>query len=338
MKVLVTGGTGFIGGAMVKRLCAEGVAVRAMVRDEGRAAKLAGWGAELVVGDLRDTASLAAAVRGCSHVVHAAAWVGADGDPDLIRAVNVTGTGALARAAATAGVTRFVHTSSTGVYGSPDQHGVTEDHPRRMSGQAYHDSKIEGEDAVTGTPGLSSVVLRPSHVYGPGSTHFTLRPFRMLLRGAVPLIAGGRYCFKPVWIGDLLDAMGKALHADLPSGTALNITAGHTLPWRTMFEGYAGVLGMAPRFRDIPLPVARIAGRLGDRYHRWTGRKAPIGSETVRVLSSDNSYANGRAAEVLGWTPATSWQHSLDQLRGWVADNGGPARFAGDLPAPLEVL
>ena len=99
MKVLVTGGTGFIGGACVQRLIRAGTPVRALVRDEARAQKLAQWGAELLLGDLREPDRLAAAVQDCTHVVHAAAWVGTDGDPALIRAVNVDGSHALAQAA-----------------------------------------------------------------------------------------------------------------------------------------------------------------------------------------------------------------------------------------------
>jgi 2-alkyl-3-oxoalkanoate reductase len=339
VKILVTGGTGFIGGALVQRLTRDGRPVRALVRSLQRAAPLEAWGAELSLGDLRDAASLQAAVRDVDVVVHAAAWVGAGGDPAAIEAVNVTGTQALLDAAAAGGVRRLVHISSTGVYGAPPGLNINEDQPMRLSGLAYHDSKVRAEERVRDETRLETIRLRPSHVWGPASTHFTMRPLRMVLKGVVPLIGGGRFHFKPLHIDNLLDAIALCLDGSAPGDSALNLTDGGPVPWRTLFEGCAAAAGVPLRSRSIPLPVARFAGMLGDGWTGLTGRSAPLSGETVRVLSSTNSYDNARARRVLEWEPQTSWQDGMDGIARWISRHGGPGFLTGpSLPAPLEVL
>ena len=340
--VLITGATGFIGGSLVRHWASNGqVRVLAMARDVERGRRLRDWGAEVVQGDLMDRESLERACHDCDEVVHAGAWVGTWGDERLINATNVDGTRDLLAASADAGVRRFIHISSTGVYGSPKAHGVREDHPRRTTGQPYHDSKIGAEDEVVKAgernPGLCTVILRPSHVFGPGSTHFTVRPLRMLLSGRAPLVAGGRFRFKPCWIGNLCAAIDAVAEADLPSGTALNITDGYTRSWRELFDRYAHLLGVEPRYINIPLPVARGLATAGETLGRVTGKKPFLGHETVGVLSSDNSYSSEAAQRRLHWSPSIGWDGAFDGMKSWVASRGGP-EFLGNDCVPLDLL
>lgn len=337
MKLLVTGATGFIGGALCKRLGASGQ-VHGLVRSLSRGARLADFGVQAVQGDLLDPASLIEACRGCEAVVHAAAWVGAEGEPAVIEAVNVGGTRALLEAARKAGVRRFVHISSTGVYGAPEGLDVDESTPMRLSGLAYHDSKVQAEELVRDAQGLQTLRLRPSHVWGPGSTHFTLRPLRMLLKGPVPLVAGGRFHFKPLHIDNLVDAVQLSLKPDAPSGLALNLTDGGPRSWRELFEAYAQACSIEARYRSIPLPLARLAGRLGDAWTGFTGRKAPLSGETVKVLSSANSYSNALAQRELGWSPRVGWEQGMREVGDWLQELGPERLLEDTLPPPLEVL
>jgi len=338
IKVLVTGATGFIGASLVRRLTAAGVETSALVRSTTRAAALRGWGAQLCLGDLRDAATLRRATAGTDVVVHAAAWVGAGGDPREIEATNVGGTRSLLEAAVNAGVRRFVYLSSTGVYGALQREGIDETQAMRRTGLAYHDSKIAAEEVVLAERRLWTVRLRPSHVWGPGSTHFTMRPLRMLLRGPVPVVAGGRYRFKPLHIDNLLDAIERCLEQELPSAQALNLTDGYTRSWRELFEAYAQAAGVPLRLRSIPLPVARLAGWLGDAYTHLTGRAAPLSGETVRVLSSANSYDHTRAKAALRWTPEVDWQRGMEGVERWFAGLPRASLTGPQLPLPLEVL
>ncbi|MDI6852311.1 MAG: NAD-dependent epimerase/dehydratase family protein [Deltaproteobacteria bacterium] len=171
-KTLVTGGTGFVGRAVVMELLAGGREVRVLVRDPEHPA-LQGLQVETVRGDLRDAASLQTAVKGCSHLFHVAAdyrlWVP---DPQEMYAVNVQGTKNLLTAAADAGVSRVVYTSTVGALGNPGN-GVpgTETTPVCLADMVgpYKRSKFQAEQAVLefARQGLPVVLVHPSAPVGP---------------------------------------------------------------------------------------------------------------------------------------------------------------------------
>ena len=175
-KTLVTGGTGFIGGAVVAELLAAGREVRVLARSPE---SLAGLPVEVARGDLRDPASLIAAVQGCRRVFHVAAdyrlWVP---DPDTMYAANVQGTRDLLAAAAEAGVERLVYTSTVGALGNPgDGTPGTEETPVALADMAghYKRSKFLAEQAVLefARQGLPVVLVHPSAPVGPGDSRPT---------------------------------------------------------------------------------------------------------------------------------------------------------------------
>ena len=166
--VLVTGATGFIGGRLAERLVVEhGARVRALVRNFGRAARLARYPIELVHGDLKSAESVERAVAGCDYVFHCA--YGSDGEDDSRRVVNAQGTSHVLEAALQHRCKRVVHTSTVTVYGNTPDGPLDETAPRRKTGFAYGDSKIEAEEAALRyvTRGLSVAVVQPTVVYGP---------------------------------------------------------------------------------------------------------------------------------------------------------------------------
>ncbi len=171
-KTLVTGGTGFVGRAVVMELLAAGREVRVLARHPNHQA-LAGLKVEVARGDLRDPASLAAAVKGCHRVFHVAAdyrlWVP---DPEVMYAVNVQGTEDLLTAAAETGITRMVYTSTVGTLGNPgDGTPGTEDTPVTLADMVghYKRSKFLAEQAVleAARQGLPVVLVHPSAPVGP---------------------------------------------------------------------------------------------------------------------------------------------------------------------------
>lgn len=192
-KTLVTGGTGFVGRAVVVELLAAGRPVRVLVRDPEHPA-LQGLRVEAVRGDLKDPGSLKAAVQGCTHVFHAAAdyrlWVP---DPQEMYAVNVQGTQDLLMAAAEAGVSRVVYTSTVGALGNPgDGTPGTEDTPvslAEMTGH-YKRSKFLAEQAVLefARQGLPVVLVHPSAPVGPWDSRPTPTGQMIVdfLRGRMP--------------------------------------------------------------------------------------------------------------------------------------------------------
>src|SRR5712692_3793945 len=179
-KVLVTGATGFIGGHVTERLVGERRAeVRALVRDPAKAQGLAKLGVEVVAGDLTDLASLERAVNGCSAVIHAAAQVSSVPSRAAFELSNVAGTDNLLRAAAAARVARFVHLSSIAVFGLATSGEVDDQRRRERSGDPYCDTKCDAEELAFRAHRegrLPVTILRPSAVYGPGSTHWSVVP------------------------------------------------------------------------------------------------------------------------------------------------------------------
>ena len=223
MTVLVTGATGFIGGAVADKLLAEGHAVRALVRDPAAPAvdRLRAAGAQITLGDLTDAASLAAAVEGTEQVFHAAARLGDAGRLAAYRAVNVDGTRALLSAAARAGVRRFVFVSSPSALMSPDggdQVDIDEStpYPARYFNH-YCATKAAAEELVLRAPaGMSTCALRPRAVWGPGDRGGPIATvLERLAKRRLPDLDPGR----PVWVSlcyidHCVDASLAALSAD----------------------------------------------------------------------------------------------------------------------------
>lgn len=167
--LLVTGATGKVGSRLVHHLAQRGERVRALVRDAERAASLRQPNVELVVGDLQQPGSLAAAVTGVDTIVHCAAFF-RGATPEQAQAVNDAGTQALAHAARDAGVRRFLFTSTGLVYGPTHGELVDEDHACAPIA-AYPVSKLAAERFLLALPGLDVRVLRLPFVYGDGDPH-----------------------------------------------------------------------------------------------------------------------------------------------------------------------
>lgn len=175
MKILVTGATGKVGSRVVPRLLAKGYQVRILVRDASKAAALTALGAETVTGDLFNPETLPAAVSGADAVIHLAAFFRSFTDNEGIIRTNHEGTVALAKAAKSAGVKRFVFTSTGNVYGQGYGHPAKEDDPVDINDpRAYSSSKIAAEQELLSlykNEGLDVRVLRLGFVYGDKDPH-----------------------------------------------------------------------------------------------------------------------------------------------------------------------
>lgn len=226
MKILVTGATGKVGSRLSKWLARRGDHVRALVRDPAKAADLAAAKIEIVKGDLLDTESLAAAVRGLDAVVHCAAFFrGATAEE--AHATNDVGTQHLARAALAAKVKRFVFTSTNLVYGATGGRVVTEDDACAPK-HGYPVSKLAAERFLLGLEGLDVRVLRLPFVYGDGDPH---------IQEVVPMMKG----FPPAQrmaLGhheDVAQAIAKLLDAAAPKHRLYNLADDEASDIATMF-------------------------------------------------------------------------------------------------------
>lgn len=251
--VLVTGASGFVGRELVPFLTQRGWSVRSLVRDPRKGANLERAGAEVVIGDLLDSASLRAACEGVGTVVHLAA-VADSSDEELNRSVNVGGSRNLADAAEGAGVGHIVNFSSTCA--------------GRQMRDAYGETKRLAEVELE-REGFGVTHLRPAMVYGPGSKEWDLFVAVVKRVPAVPIPGNGRSLLRPVYLGDLLDLVERVLERDVAVGRTYDVAGPAPVTTGDLVELVGQYQGL--RRRIIPLPAgpvilgARILGRLTER-------------------------------------------------------------------------
>jgi len=242
--VLVTGGTGAIGGRLVEKLVLEqGARVRVLVRNFMHASRLARFPLEMIGGDLADPAAVNKAVQGCDVVFHCA--YDFSGNAVLQRKSGIDGTRYLCEAALLNNVARLVHVSTFAVY-SPMSSGVlTEESRRGKAPNSYVSVKRESERLVLshhGKKGLPVVIIQPTLVYGPRSSHWTLGLAQQLKTGVVPLVDGGNGFCNAVYIDDVVDSLILgAIRPDVIGETFL-ISAAEPITWKAFYEALEAAL------------------------------------------------------------------------------------------------
>ncbi len=320
--VFLTGGGGFVGGALLERLLAEGRTVRALTRSPAGAARLRHQGAEPVLGDVLDADGLSAAMRGTSLVFHAA---GVNAfcpvDPGPMFRTNVEGSANVVRAAAAAGVARVVYTSSAATLG--EAAGTVGDEWAAHRGwflSAYERSKYEAERRVletAATLGVDVVCVNPSSVQGPGRTRGTAR---WLIR-----YANGRLRWMvdtSVSLVDVADCTaGHLLAAAVGASGARYVLNGTTLPVRQLLQVVEEVSGQVHPVRWVPGPVALAGAAAVEAAFRVRRRRPPVCREMMRTLLHGHRYDGGRATRELGlaYTPV---EQSVRAALAWYAEHG----------------
>ncbi|MFI5501371.1 NAD-dependent epimerase/dehydratase family protein [Nocardia asteroides] len=335
MTVLVTGASGFVGGAVVRALARAGTPVRAMVRDPATAPA----GVEVAVADLADTAALARAVTGVRAVVHAAALLGEFGRPAEFFAVNVAGTDRLMQEAAAAGARRFVFLGSPSALMAPDggdQLGIDETvpYPDRFL-NSYCQTKAVAEQLVLAadTPTFTTCSLRPRAVWGPGDRHGPIVQILAKLRaGRLPDLSGGREVLASLcYIDHLTQAVELALTAENVGGRAYFVADAEPVPvWPTM-AAVAERFGLAAPAVTVPAPVLggalaaiETVWRIPAVAQRWT---PPLSRYAVALVTRSATYDLTRAERELGYRPTVPFAEGLDRFHDWVTEIGGLDRL-----------
>ena len=340
--VLVTGASGFIGSRLARRLSAEGRPLRCLVRPSSDTGVLASLPVDLVIGDLGDELSLRRAAAGCERVVHCAALVSDWATVEEIRAANVTGTRHLLAAAASAGVRRFVHISTTDVYGHPGSGPLDED--RRPAGFAnwYAQTKLEAEAHVLGAGVPETVIIRPATVYGAGSEELVGEIARAIEGGYMLLVDRGRAIAGLCYVENLIDAIVLALDEPVDPGAKFNVTDGVPVSWARFAGDLAAGLA-APRVRlSLPYPVATAVAIACEHAYRLARRRtglelAPLLSrQAVQVLGRDQSFSAERAERQLGWAPRVGYAEGLEATLAWLRERSSSAEGRGDAGGGLH--
>jgi dihydroflavonol-4-reductase len=328
--VLVTGGSGVVGGAIVRHLVAGGRTVRALARSEAAAAAVKALGAEPVTGDVLDVQSLLPAVDGCEVVYHAAGVNRFCQKSALpMRRVNVQGSTNVVQAAAMAGLRRVVYTSSAVTLGEARGTVGSEDSPHRGSYLSdYERSKYDGEHTVLG---LTTVVpiqvvsLNPASVQGPGRSSGTGQLLVAYLQGRLKY-----WVDTTVSLVDIDDCAEGHVRAETAGASGQRyVLSAASLGTAELMD----VMGrVAPGVRPpkvVPAVGARAAVAGAAVAARLMGRRPEVCGESLRTLLHGHRYDGSRAERELGvrYRPA---EETLRRAAEWLVESGqAPAGALG---------
>ncbi|MEP6816038.1 MAG: NAD(P)-dependent oxidoreductase [Marmoricola sp.] len=320
MRVLLTGGSGFVGSHVADQLCGLGHTVRALVRASSDTRVLEGRpGLELATGAVEDPASLGEAVKGCDAVIHVAGLIKARRLKEFFE-VNAEGTKNLLEATVAAGsVRRFVQVSSLAavgpsVDGSPVDEGTT---PRPVN--EYGRSKLAGEVAVLGAADKIPVtVIRPPLVYGPRDRE-TLSFFRAIKRGSLPIVGDGSNTLSVLYVTDCAAAIVAAALSDGPSGRTYFVEDGAVYVWREALEDIEKAMGKQVRLRaGMPFWMLRLAAAANQARRRVTNTAQMLTLDKVRELEQRHRVCSGAAARRdLQWAPQIQWTAGVTLAAEW---------------------
>ncbi len=280
MKVLVTGASGFLGGFVCARLVERGHEVVALVRRDGSQPP----GTTALLGNLSNAGSLSRALNLAEPecVIHLAAEIASQRDPRRIAAANVVGTADLILAAETAGVRRIVFTS-TAVTGDAGGEVLTEESELPVK-TIYGRSKMEGERMLRSSS-VEDVIIRPSHIYGPGGWFLDEFVIRLLQPGRFAVIGSGRNWWDVVQVEDVATACVLAVE-EAPAGSLYHVVDDEPIRYFEFVALAAEALKVG-KPRRIP---AWIAGLVA-------------GGDTVRAVTRSAKSSNARIKAELGWAP-----------------------------------
>lgn len=331
---LVTGGSGFVGGHLIRRLLSDGWQVRALARSAEAQAKVRALGAEPVEGDLADRVALIHGMEGVDVVFHVAAHFEFWGPMTLFRRINVEGTRNVVEAAERTGVRRVVHVSAAAVVmGRPEPLlGAREGMPlRKMPFAPYATSKAEAEEILLAAngrrAGFSTVAIRPPFIWGPDMPALD-HMVETVRAGRFRWVADGGQALSTCHVENLCHAL--VLAADRGSGgEAYFVSDGEDTTLKAFLRGLLTSRGETPEDRSVPFGVAwAMAGLMGTiwRIFRREG-EPPITRQMLRLIGKDFTIDIGRAREELGYSPVIS---PADGMRRLQASGAASARAAVD--------
>jgi nucleoside-diphosphate-sugar epimerase len=319
MDVFVTGGSGFLGQQLVRQLTAQGHLVRALARSTEATHAVLAAGAQPVPGDLADLTTMAQGARGCDVVVHAAAYTKQWGAKDRFHEINVAGTERLLAASRAAGVPRLVHVSSEAVLadGRPLV-DVDENYPRPANPVGeYPRTKAIAEELVLAAngDGLSTVVVRPRLLWGPGDTTIVPELVKAARAGRFAWIDGGRYLTSTCHIVNACEGIIAAIDRGAP-GRVYFLTDGPPIEVRGFLTQLAATAGADLGDRSIPRWLAAVLAVTAEtswRLLRLSG-EPPITRTFLALSGQQMTVRDDRARHELGYQGTVDRAEALAEL------------------------
>jgi nucleoside-diphosphate-sugar epimerase len=325
--ILVTGGTGFLGQALIRALVGRGETVRSFARTRSEA--LEGLGVGQLQGDLADSSAVARAVQGCDLMFHVGAKAGIWGPYSDYARPNVEGTRNVLDAARTEGMSRLVYTSSPSVvFTGGDQEGIDEStpYPKRYLG-AYPRTKAIAEASVLSAngPGFATVALRPHLIWGPGDHHLIPRLVERTNAGTLRRIGLASCLVDSTYVDNAVHAHLLAAErlapGSVPAGRAYFIAQGEPTPLWDLIDRILGAIELPPTSARPPIPAPRWAayglGACGEVVHRLLRRSGepPMTRFLAMQLTHAHWFRLDAARRDLGYAPLISLDEGLRRLK-----------------------
>jgi dihydroflavonol-4-reductase len=309
VKIFVTGGTGFIGGEIVRQLRDRGDDVVCLVRNPEKGKAVAALGCELAAGDLSDEAAIGAAMQGCDAVIHAAAMyevgIPAKQRPAMWEA-NVAGTERVMKAALEAKIPKIVYVSTVGVFGNTNKQIVDEtyEHPGREFTSYYEETKLEAHKIVKrmiAEQDLPAIIVQPGGVYGPGDTSQVADLLQEFFAGKLPLLPFPELGICMSHVEDI--AGGVLLALDKGRLGEIYVISGPATTMRGAIEMVASVSGRKAPKRNLPTPLMKALIPIGPLVGKMMGQPPNL-RELISSGDGVTFWASYEKAErELGYSP-----------------------------------
>jgi nucleoside-diphosphate-sugar epimerase len=323
LTILITGASGFLGRRLAEILSEEGETLRLILRESSKFDPLGLERAEIVRCSLTDMKALSRAMRGV-RVVYNCAGLSSDwGRWAEFRAANIDGVANLLSAALQSGsVERFVHVSTTDIYGYPE-HPCDERRGFHDVGLPYNRSKGLGDELSLDfqkATGLPVTVVRPATIFGPRSKDWVVELSRHLKAGRALTVAGGHSAAGLVYVDDVVQAMTSLAKNPTADGEAYNVVDPHSMTWRTYFDVVADALGV-PRARlNVSRGTAMAVSHICEAAYRLLGMTSrPLFTRhVVYLLTRSQQYDARKLMAAIEGFPETGVAKGLDLTMAWL--------------------
>jgi nucleoside-diphosphate-sugar epimerase len=338
VETLITGASGLLGHHLISALQASGGHVRALVLPTEDATRLEARGVTIYRGDIRQPETLTEPCTGADTIFHLAGMMGVWLPLADYRAVNVTGTEHVCRAALRAGVKRLIHISSWTVYGMALGRPAREDFPLNPFNEPYAVSKTEGDQVVQrliAEERLPATIVRPGTFFGPGDRLHFGRMADRVRAGKGIVVGNGRNALPFVFVTDVVQGLLLAANCEAAVGQVYNITNDDPLTQEEFLRDIAAAIGGPPPRLHVPYGALYAAAYAAEQAAAVTHAKTqPIVTRLgVKLFGTDNRHAIEKARIQLGYVPQVPLLEGIRLAAAWYREGAPlvtaePARVA----------